>query len=90
MLMFFPACIIIVQYAYQKITGSGDPISMTPLVPKSLMMQGYIYEAHDPWNSPFMRPNGFFFLEPSFVSAFTASAAIFLISSISAAYIVSS
>jgi hypothetical protein len=75
-LMILPACIIIVQYTYQRVTGLGDPISMTPLVPKSLVMQGYIYEAHDPWNSPFMRPNGFFFLEPSFVSAFTASAAI--------------
>ena len=74
--MFLPACIIIVQYSYQKITGLGDPISMDRLVPKSLLMPGYFYEAHYPWNSPFMRPNGFFFVEPATASSYTASAAI--------------
>ena len=74
--MFLPACIIIVQYSYQRITGLGDPISMDRLVPKSLLMPGYFYEAHYPWNSPFMRPNGFFFVEPATASSYTASAAI--------------
>jgi hypothetical protein len=76
-LMIVPAVIILIQYGIQKITGRGDPISMTYLLPKSVLMQGYTYEAHFPnWNSPFQRPNGFFFLEPSFASFFTASAAI--------------
>ena len=75
-LMTFPAYIIIVQYAYQKLTGLSDPISMDRMMPKSVLLQGFFYEAHYPWNSTFSRPNGLFFLEPSFASAFTASAAI--------------
>jgi hypothetical protein len=76
MFMIFPAYVIIVQYAYQKLTGFSDPISMDRMIPKSVLLQGFFYEAHYPWNSTFSRPNGFFFLEPSFASAFTASAAI--------------
>jgi hypothetical protein len=49
---------------------------MLRVVPKSFLLQGYFYDAHYPWNSTFQRPNGFFFLEPSVVSLFTASAAI--------------
>jgi hypothetical protein len=76
MLMVFPACIVIVQYAYQKLTGLSDPISMDRIIPKSMLLPGFFYEAHYPWNSTFSRPNGLFFLEPSFASAFAASAAI--------------
>jgi len=76
MFMISPAYVIIVQYAYQKLTGFSDPISMDRIIPKSVLLQGFFYEAHYPWNSTFQRPNGFFFLEPSFASAFTASAAI--------------
>jgi hypothetical protein len=75
-LMIIPAVIVFVQYFYQKITGQSDPISMNRLFPKSVLLQGYFYDAHYPWNSTFQRPNGFFFLEPSVVSMFTASAAI--------------
>ena len=74
--MIFPAYVVIVQYAYQKLTGFSDPISMDRMIPKSVLLQGFFYDAHYPWNSTFSRPNGFFFLEPSFASAFTASAAI--------------
>ena len=75
--MIVPAVIILVQFGIQRVTGRGDPISMTHLLPKSVLMQGYVYEANFPhWNSPFQRPNGFFLLEPSFASFFTASAAI--------------
>lgn len=76
MFMLFPAFIIIVQYTYQKLTGLSDPINLDRMIPKSALLQGFFYDAHYPWNSPFSRPNGFFFLEPSFASAFTASAAI--------------
>ncbi|MBV8359649.1 MAG: hypothetical protein JO189_17190 [Deltaproteobacteria bacterium] len=75
-LMILPAYIVIVQYTYQKLTGLDDPINMNHLLPKTLLLQGFYYDAHFPWYSTFSRPNGFFFLEPSFVSAFTASAAI--------------
>jgi hypothetical protein len=80
-LMIVPALIILCQYAVQKATGQRDPISMDHLFaqPKtsSLLYQGYFYEAGYPvWNAPFTRPNGFFFLEPSFASMFTAAATI--------------
>jgi hypothetical protein len=74
--MVVPAIIVLVQYGYQKVTGLSDPISMTGMFPNSIQMSGFMYESHFPWNSPFMRPNGFFFLEPSLVSCFTATAAI--------------
>jgi hypothetical protein len=77
MLMILPAIIGLVQYGIQAVTGGGDPISMTNLVPQQFQVQGFFYEAHYPiFSSPFQRPNGFFFLEPSFFSFFTASAAV--------------
>jgi hypothetical protein len=75
-MMVIPALIVLVQYWYQKLTGLSDPISMNRMFPKSVLLQGFFYDAHYPWNSTFQRPNGFFFLEPSVVSMFTASAAI--------------
>jgi hypothetical protein len=76
-LMIVPASIGLCQYGIQKITGGGDPISIEPFVPKSFFLQGFYYDAHYPmWYDVFQRPNGLFFLEPSFFSFFTASAAI--------------
>jgi hypothetical protein len=75
-MMIAPAIIVFIQYSYQKLTGQGDPIDMDSLLPKSMLLQGYIYNAHYPWYSTFSRPNGFFFLEPSIVSMFCASATI--------------
>jgi hypothetical protein len=75
-MLILPAIIVIVQYAYQKATGHSNPISMNQMLPKSVLMQGFFYEDFYPWYSTFMRPNGFFFLEPSFASAFLASGAI--------------
>jgi hypothetical protein len=76
-LMIVPASIGLCQFGIQKITGGGDPISIEPFVPKSFLLQGYYYDEHYPmWYDVFQRPNGLFFLEPSFFSFFTASAAI--------------
>jgi hypothetical protein len=76
-LMIVPAIIVLIQFGIQRITGQADPINMNAMLPKSILMQGYVYHANYPhWDSPFQRPNGFFFLEPSFVSFFTASAVI--------------
>jgi len=80
MLMILPAGIMIVQYAYQKLTSLSDPINLEKFFPQSVLMPGFFYNARFPWYSTFSRPNGFFFLEPSFASAFTASAAILEIS----------
>jgi len=76
MFMILPALIVLTQYFYQKLTGLSDPIDLERFFPKWILMVGYYYNAHYPWNSTFSRPNGFFFLEPSFVSAFLASASI--------------
>ena len=76
LLMILPAVIITFQYGYQKLTGLGNPLSMDDLLPRSILLQGFIYDAHYPWYSTFQRPNGFFFLEPSFASLFAAAAAI--------------
>jgi hypothetical protein len=80
MFMILPAVIIVIQYAYQRFTGLEDPFNLELLFPKSVLLSGYFYNAHYPWNSTFSRPNGFFFLEPSFASAFTACAAILEVS----------
>lgn len=76
MMLILPAIIVIIQYSYQKATGHSNPISMNQMLPKSVLMQGFYYEDFYPWYSTFMRPNGFFFLEPSFASAFLATGAI--------------
>jgi hypothetical protein len=75
-LMILPACIVIEQYLYQTLSGRTDPLDLESFLPNSLLLQGFNYSGHVPWNSPFIRPNGFFFLEPSFASACTAAAAI--------------
>lgn len=87
-LMILPAGIMVVQFAYQKITGLADPISMNKLVPQSVLLQGYFYEAHYPWYSTFSRPNGYFLLEPSFASAFAAAAAIIEITYLRRPYLI--
>lgn len=74
MMMILPSGIIIVQYFYQIITHRSDPLSMDAYLPHQFMLMGYNYAAHTPWNSYFIRPNGFFFLEPSWVSCFLAVA----------------
>ncbi len=74
--MILPACIMIGQYSYQMLTGLSDPLNMERIVPSAMLLHNFYYAEHYPWNSFFVRPNGFFFLEPSFASAFTAAAAI--------------
>jgi hypothetical protein len=75
--MILPSCIILFQYSWQKITARPDFINMNNMFPKTVLLQGYFYNEHYPlWTSPFTRPNGFFFLEPSVVSLFTAMAVI--------------
>jgi hypothetical protein len=75
-LMVVPAGIILMQYVYQKATGLSNPLDMDRMLPRGLLLPGFTYEFHYPWYSTFMRPNGFFFLETSFASMFTAAASI--------------
>lgn len=76
-MMILPSLIVLFQYSWQKVTGLPDFIDMNAMLPKSILQQGFWYNAHYPlWTSHFTRPNGFFFLEPSTVSMYTAAAAI--------------
>ena len=76
-MMILPAFIVIFQNCIQNVAGLADPVDMNAMLPHSILLQGFFYNAHYPlWSSPFTRPNGFFFLEPSVVSFFLASAAI--------------
>ena len=76
-LMVPPAMIVLVQFSYQKLTGLPDPINMNELLPKTVLLQGFFYNANYPfWYSTFTRPNGFIFLEPSYASEYLALAAI--------------
>jgi hypothetical protein len=75
-LMILPSCIIIFQYVFQTVTGQSNPLSMNRMLPRFILLQGYIYEGPLHFGQSFMRPNGFVFLETSFASGFTATAAI--------------
>jgi hypothetical protein len=70
--MFIPAAMVYIQYVYQLVMGTGQSFGLNIFVPESLLLKGYMYEGSTEnwvvWN----RPNGFFFLEPSFCSLFLA------------------
>jgi hypothetical protein len=74
-LMLLPALIVLVQRVLLS-ARLGDLLNMEKLVPKPLMLPGYIYASEFGWQSGVIRPNGFFFLEPSIASGFLAMAAI--------------
>jgi hypothetical protein len=74
-MMIVPACMVFVQIGWQVIFHQ-QALSIEPLFPKSLLMQGFMYTAPIHWGHPLIRPNGFFMLEPSYISAFTACALV--------------
>jgi hypothetical protein len=76
-MMILPCAIVLFQNYFQHSTGRPDPLNMNAMLPKEFLLQGYFYNEHYPfWYSKFTRPNGFFFLEPSFMSEYAALAAI--------------
>lgn len=74
--MALAAVMVFLQLASQFIFGMGATLNIEPFVPKALLMPGYIYSVPIHFGASFIRPNGFFFLEPSYVSMFLASALI--------------
>jgi hypothetical protein len=70
------ALMVFLQLASQFAFGMGNTLNIEPFVPKALLMPGYIYSVPIHFGASFVRPNGFFFLEPSYVSMFLASALI--------------
>ncbi|WP_426955253.1 hypothetical protein [Muricoccus radiodurans] len=75
-LMILPALLVLVQYAYQLAHGAGTSLGINPYVPSQFLLQGYMYESSTENWITYNRPNGMVFLEPSFCSAFLASAII--------------
>ena len=72
--MLVGAAMVILQLAWQAALGMGNAPNLERFVPKFLLLQGFNYAAPIAWGESFVRPNGFFFLEPSFASSFLSSA----------------
>ena len=74
-LMIIPCAAVFVQLAFEFASGFHT-LSLEALVPKPLLMSGFFYEAPYHFGQPFVRANGFFMLEPSFIAMFAAAALI--------------
>jgi hypothetical protein len=74
--MIIAGAMVFVQLASQMVLGLGNAPNLEIFVPHKFLLPGYNYAAPITWGQKFVRPNGFFLLEPSFVSSFLASALI--------------
>ena len=72
--MTLVACIVIGQQIVQYTVGAAYWPNMDRIVPGALLLDGYAYIRPYSWNSPYLTPNGIFFLEPSAVASFLAFA----------------
>lgn len=72
--MCFVACIVIVQQIIQYTIGNSYWPNLERMLPSYLLVGDYAYIRPYAWRSPYLVPNGVFFLEPSVVSGFTALA----------------
>ena len=70
------AALVFLQHAVQFTLGPAAWPSLRELVPASLLFPGYNYLQPFDYGSPYIKPNGFFFLEASFVSQFLAIALV--------------
>ncbi len=67
-LMIVPAGMVFLQLLSQAVFGSGHSLNIETILPKAILLPGYIYNAPIHWGASFVRPNGFFMLEPSTIS----------------------
>jgi hypothetical protein len=74
-MMIAPSALVPLQIAHQLLFH-WRTLSLERFIPHKFLMSGFYYEAQYHWGQPFVRPNGFFMLEPSFSSLFTAIALI--------------
>jgi hypothetical protein len=72
--MMWIAWIVIGQQIVQYTIGNRYWPNLDTVIPSSILLQGYSYLRPYAWNSPYLTPNGIFFLEPSAVSSFMALA----------------
>ncbi|MCB8878173.1 hypothetical protein [Acidisoma silvae] len=68
------AVVIIAQQAMQFSIGNRYWPNLDSILPSGLLIHGYAYLRPYSWNSPFLTPNGVFFLEPSIASEYLAIA----------------
>ena len=73
-LMVVPAVLVVAQYGWQLREGPGSGLGLDFLFPRRLLLPGYVYQSSSEVWRTWDRPNGVFFLEPSFCSAFLALA----------------
>jgi hypothetical protein len=66
--MIWIAYIVIGQQLIQYTIGSNYWLNLNKIIPSPLLVGGYEYLRPYRWNSPYLTPNGIFFLEPSGVS----------------------
>ena len=70
------AFVTIVQIGGQALTGKIIVPSMDDLVPKQMIVQGFVYWQTLEWGAELIKPPAFFFREVSFVSQFLALAIV--------------
>ena len=68
------AFVVIGQQILQYTVGHAYWPNLNRLLPHAILLGGYAYERPYAWNSPYLTPNGVFFLEPSAASGFLALA----------------
>jgi hypothetical protein len=73
-MMVAPAVLVFIQYGWQLRAGPGSGLGLDFLFPRALILPGYVYQSSSEFWQTWDRPNGVFFLEPSFCSAFLALA----------------
>ena len=72
--MMLIAALALSGYVFQYLFGT--PMNLDALLPEQLIYREYMYLQPVVWGSSFMKPNGFFMLEASFLSQFLALAII--------------
>ncbi len=75
-IMMGAAVLVFLQHAIQFTIGPGQWPSLWNLLPPEVLFPGYNYIQPFEYGSPFIKPNGLFFLEASFVSQFLAIALV--------------
>ena len=74
--MLVPVVMVGLQLLSQMAFGLGNMPNLENYVPKILLRTGFNYDNIYHFGEAFKRPNGLFFLEPSFVSAFIGIALV--------------
>lgn len=72
--VWWVAWIVIGQQVIQYTVGNTYWPNLDKIIPDFILVHGYNYLRPYSWNSPYLTPNGVFFLEPSSVSEYLATA----------------